>query len=135
MWQNISELHFLDAGTYAEEVLFPTEEELRGLHDRWLEAKKQSGDPRYNSLPPIHLHYSPRQIADPRRPWLRGEVHAFEAAAQRVGLSCRLWTYEAAGDPQSLETHFDIIRAFRLSDDEEVTGLGFFKEWCGSQPS
>ena len=29
------------------EVLFPTEEELRGLHDRWLEAKKQSGDPRY----------------------------------------------------------------------------------------
>lgn len=107
-WQavlaSLQHLHFLDAGANSPGAAHPAAPAalLAPLRRRCAVHALH-----------IHLHGTPRQWRDPRRPWLGRESQALAAAATALapGLGCTQREYFADAPP-SLEAHFALIDAF-----------------------
>ncbi|XP_031333086.1 UPF0565 protein C2orf69 homolog isoform X1 [Photinus pyralis] len=64
----------------------------------------------------VHVHVTPYQINDERRPWVRREEKGFSDLLQQLGSSInRVVHFE--NDLPSLLMHFDVINVFRDSTD------------------
>lgn len=99
--------HFLDAGL-----------NCRGVHVTDPQVVSWLGVRRGRVPLQVHLHGTPRQWGDRRRPWIAAEKDRFHAlmalAGFEPGTSLYAHTY-FEGQPASLRQHFDIISAMRTS--------------------
>lgn len=60
----------------------------------------------------IHIHVTPYQINDDRRPWIRKEEKTFGDLLTRLGASVER-TVHFENQPISLDKHFEVLSAFR----------------------
>lgn len=59
----------------------------------------------------IHVHVTPYQIQDDRRPWIKKEEKAFSDTLRRQGTTIDR-TVHFENVPASLLQHFDVIKIF-----------------------
>lgn len=59
----------------------------------------------------IHIHVTPYQIQDDRRPWIKKEEKAFSDTLRRQGTTINRTVY-FENVPASLLQHFDVIKIF-----------------------
>lgn len=60
----------------------------------------------------IHIHVTPYQVHDERRPWIRKEEKAFGDLLRRLGAPVHR-TLHFENQVASLYTHFEVLNAFR----------------------
>ncbi|XP_071450932.1 mitochondrial protein C2orf69 homolog isoform X2 [Hetaerina americana] len=60
----------------------------------------------------VHIHVTPYQVQDERRPWIRKEEKAFGELLRRLGAPVSR-TLHFESQPPTLCTHFDVLTAFR----------------------
>ena len=60
----------------------------------------------------IHIHVTPYQVHDERRPWIRKEEKAFGDLLRRLGAPVHR-TLHFENQAASLYTHFEVLSAFR----------------------
>ncbi|KAF4517493.1 hypothetical protein B566_EDAN004532 [Ephemera danica] len=60
----------------------------------------------------IHVHVTPYQVQDERRPWIRKEEKTFTELLRRLGAPVTR-TLHFENQPASLLTHFEVLTAFR----------------------
>ncbi|GIL73079.1 hypothetical protein Vretifemale_3298, partial [Volvox reticuliferus] len=102
---SIHAIHFLDAGLNCQGVHLTDARMIALLgkrHSRWPLV--------------VHLHGTPRQWADRRRPWIVHERDRFLGLLREFGVPAFIHHY-FAGQPPSLRQHFDVIRHVRLVMD------------------
>mmetsp|Transcript_107491 Transcript_107491/g.342687 ORF Transcript_107491/g.342687 Transcript_107491/m.342687 type:complete len:315 (-) Transcript_107491:114-1058(-) len=122
-WQKVDAVHFVDAGLTVPGNLFPVSAED-------LQALKGAVGEEFV----IWLHGTPRQWEDEQRPFVAEETLAFEQRCRAADVHVER-RYYAAGQPPTLNQHFDAVRCFCTGDaarDEEEGGdrhLGFFAAW------
>uniref|UniRef100_A0A1B6GQ05 Uncharacterized protein n=1 Tax=Cuerna arida TaxID=1464854 RepID=A0A1B6GQ05_9HEMI len=63
----------------------------------------------------IHIHVTPYQINDDRRPWIRKEEKLFSDLLRRLGAPVKRFVHFETEIP-SLETHFGVITAYKLAE-------------------
>jgi hypothetical protein len=97
----IQQLHWLDAGANSPGAVYPTNPALLAELGRRCPAHRLL----------LHLHGTPRQWSDPRRPWLGREKHGMVAACAAAGVTCCATTYFEGRQP-SMDMHFGILEAF-----------------------
>jgi hypothetical protein len=60
----------------------------------------------------VHVHVTPYQVQDERRPWIRKEEKTFTELLRRLGAPVtRILHFE--NQAASLMTHFDVLSVFR----------------------
>eukprot|EP01069_Polyplicarium_translucidae_P007394 Polyplicarium_translucidae@DN3102_c0_g1_i6.p4 len=96
----LSDMHFLDPGLNVPGIFSVTSRQLSCAAQQLLPSFA------------IFVHVTPRQYADPTRPWIRSDCDDFLARARHAQLSVRLFEYFANQRP-SLEMHFRIVRVFK----------------------
>ncbi|KAI3426084.1 hypothetical protein D9Q98_008052 [Chlorella vulgaris] len=102
----IRELHWLDAGANPPGAVYPSDLGTMKLLSRRCPS---------HSLH-LHLHGTPRQWSDPRRPWLGQEKDAMLSACALAGVPCTTRLY-FEGQPANLDMHFGVIQAFQPGHD------------------
>lgn len=60
----------------------------------------------------IHIHVTPYQVHDERRPWIRKEEKTFGDLLRRLGAPVQR-TLHFENQVASLYTHFEVLNAFR----------------------
>ncbi|KAA6420228.1 MAG: hypothetical protein FRX49_09891 [Trebouxia sp. A1-2] len=99
----LGELHFLDAGL-----------NCRGAHLTDPQVLQSLSKAMQDTAPglSIHLHGTPRQWDDEKRPWVRQEKVQFQALLERNGVIVVERKYFAEGKP-TLLMHFEAIEAMQ----------------------
>ncbi|CAE7357289.1 unnamed protein product [Symbiodinium natans] len=119
LWSAVRTVHFVDAGLAIPGVFPLGEQELQKLN----KVVPQEFE--------IWLHCTPRQVEDESRPFVAHEHDAFEAKCKALGVAVQRRMY-AAGLPVSLDMHFDALRCFVTSREDQDGGdrrCGFFQAW------
>lgn len=98
------ELHYLDAGVQGRGAHLTDPAIIDAL------GRRSGGTA---GAPSISLHGTPRQWADPQRPWLREEKDRSVALLRAAGLEVFERLY-FRGEPPSLAMHFDCVTSFSL---------------------
>jgi len=107
--------HFVDVGLPVPGAYPLSEQELLFL--------RQSVSPHFQ----LFVHGTPRQLSDPKRPFLGEEAEAFVVAARAAGLSTQRFDY-GVGSERTLALHFDSLACFyRYVGDMEAGD-----RWIGS---
>ncbi|CAE7211442.1 unnamed protein product [Symbiodinium sp. KB8] len=136
LWSTVRTVHFVDAGLAIPGV-FP-------LQGEELQKVSKAAPPEFE----IWLHCTPRQIQDESRPFVAHEHDAFEAKCKALGVAIQRRRQlrgssrshgphshpqlYAAGLPISLDMHFDALRCFLTSSEDQDGGdqrCGFFQAW------
>lgn len=65
----------------------------------------------------IHVHVTPYQVNDDRRPWIRKEEKLFSEQLKRFGADV-VRTLHFENQIPSLETHFELISEFKKPEEE-----------------
>ncbi|GLI69052.1 hypothetical protein VaNZ11_013594, partial [Volvox africanus] len=102
---SIHAVHFFDAGL-----------NCRGVHLTDLGVTALLGKRHSRRALVVHLHGTPRQWADRRRPWIAQERDRFLGLLGEFGVPAFLHHY-FEGQMPSLRQHFDLIRRARLVVD------------------
>ncbi|XP_059472831.1 mitochondrial protein C2orf69 homolog isoform X2 [Neocloeon triangulifer] len=69
----------------------------------------------------VHVHVTPYQVQDERRPWIRKEEKMFTELLRRLGAPVtRILHFE--NQPASLMTHFEVLSVFRQTQNQNNTG-------------
>lgn len=76
----------------------------------------------------IHIHVTPYQVHDERRPWIRKEEKAFGDLLRRLGAPVHR-TLHFENQVASLYTHFEVLNAFRQTSKWAVSLLSTQKCW------
>eukprot|EP00928_Gymnodinium_smaydae_P092251 TRINITY_DN76074_c0_g1_i1.p1 TRINITY_DN76074_c0_g1~~TRINITY_DN76074_c0_g1_i1.p1 ORF type:complete len:335 (+),score=82.18 TRINITY_DN76074_c0_g1_i1:44-1048(+) len=121
LWSRATSVHFVDAGLHVPGECFPSEAPaLRSLAEV---CRRDFA---------VWIHGTPRQLQDPRRPFVAAETDAFAARCREAGLRVERRLY-AEGQELSLDMHFDCLRCFYTGDDDREAGdrhSGFFARWA-----
>ncbi|GLC44434.1 hypothetical protein PLESTB_000470100 [Pleodorina starrii] len=102
---SIHTLHFLDAGL-----------NCRGVHLTDAAAAAALGQRHRRRPLVVHVHGTPRQWGDRRRPWIAAERDRFQALLCAAGVPAHVHRY-FEGQPPSLRQHFDIIGQVQMRPD------------------
>mmetsp|Transcript_28587 Transcript_28587/g.66238 ORF Transcript_28587/g.66238 Transcript_28587/m.66238 type:complete len:292 (+) Transcript_28587:82-957(+) len=118
-WSRCEAIHFIDAGLTVPGVFPATREDLKELAKNVPQGFA------------IWLHFTPRQSQDEARPFVAEEAETFAERCKVAGLAIQRRDYFSQQLP-SLDMHFDCLRCFQTSLDDEDDGdkhAGFFKAW------
>lgn len=69
----------------------------------------------------VFVHVSPYQVQDEGRPWIGREERAFTALLRKLGAKINRYLHCAAGTPQSLQMHFEVLANFKRLQDAAGT--------------
>ena len=116
LWSHIKAIHFVDAGLAEPKMLYDF------CHD-FRELKALVSVLRNDFV--VHLHATPRQLADQQRPWMMDEFMAFQRVLRMVGINFEVHRYPGGMD---LDTHFDSIACGLCQEPP-----GFFSKWSKVQ--
>lgn len=106
-WQaalaSVAAMHWVDGGADTRGAIYPSSPSLFAALARRC------------ALHRLHLclHGSPRQWADPRRPWLGAEARAMAASSSAAGAPLHAWRQLFWGEAPSLQQHFATLEAFQ----------------------
>lgn len=64
----------------------------------------------------IHVHVTPYQVTDDRRPWIKREEKSFSEILKKVGAPIQR-TLHFENQVPSLNTHFELISEFKKEDN------------------
>ncbi|KAL3161050.1 hypothetical protein ABBQ38_009433 [Trebouxia sp. C0009 RCD-2024] len=101
--QNLGEVHYLDAGLNCRGA-HVTDPQVISALSHFVKQESQGMT--------IHLHGTPRQWDDSRRPWVRLEKERFKSLLEINGLSVQEHKYFDGAEP-TLLMHFEVIQAMR----------------------
>eukprot|EP00933_Yihiella_yeosuensis_P059753 TRINITY_DN6137_c1_g1_i4.p1 TRINITY_DN6137_c1_g1~~TRINITY_DN6137_c1_g1_i4.p1 ORF type:complete len:222 (-),score=38.78 TRINITY_DN6137_c1_g1_i4:411-1076(-) len=121
-WRRVESLHFVDAG-----LMVP------GVFPVGLEALERLKSIVLDNFT-VWLHCTPRQLQDESRQFIPEEQEAFAERCKASGINIERRSY-CEGLPASLDMHFDSLRCFYTSKDDEDAGdqhCGFFARWKSS---
>lgn len=68
----------------------------------------------------VHIHVTPYQIQDDRRPWIRKEEKSFGDLLRRMGAKVHR-TVHFENIPPNLITHFDVLGVFHSGEVQEAS--------------
>ncbi|XP_039291771.1 UPF0565 protein C2orf69 homolog isoform X2 [Nilaparvata lugens] len=94
----ISDMFWLDAGHGGTDIFLSTSSVLQTLAESGIR---------------IHIHVTPYQVKDAKRPWIGEEESQFTALLEKLNANVER-TLHFGNEAGSLNLHFDVLSAFRM---------------------